>query len=102
MPTFILICKDKPGAGRLRQETRARHLDHIAKSPLAVRLGGPILDDSGEPVGSVIIVEGEDKAAAEAFSKADPYAKEGVFESVEIHSYRLVAGDLIDDRQDAS
>ena len=38
--------------------------------------------------GSLIIVEADDLAAAEAFNAADPYAKAGLFERVEIRAFR--------------
>jgi hypothetical protein len=37
----------------------------------------------------MLIVEAEDKAAAQAQADNDPYTAAGVFESVEIHAWRL-------------
>ena len=89
------MCKDKPGALEIRMQTRPAHLEYIANSGVRIRLGGPILDADENPIGSAIIIEVEDIAAARSFSENDPYAKAGVFESVEILPYRFVAGDLL-------
>jgi uncharacterized protein YciI len=37
------------------------------------RLAGPLLDDGGQPVGSVVIIDAPDRAAAETLARADPY-----------------------------
>ncbi len=95
MPTFALICRDKPEAAALLKETRPRHLDYFGQSAVVVRLGGPILNDAGEPVGSLIIIDAESRTAAEDFSANDPYTQAGVFEAVEILPYQFVAGDLL-------
>jgi len=59
-----------------------------------VKLGGPFLTPDGQMCGSLLIVEVADLAAAQAFSAADPYAKAGLFESVEIRPFRVVTGAL--------
>ncbi len=93
MPMFALHCLDNPGALPLRLEVRSRHLEYVGSTGV-VKLGGPYLNEKGEPVGSLIIVEVEDEAAAEAFSRNDPYRKEGVFGTVEIRAWRYTAGQL--------
>jgi uncharacterized protein YciI len=44
--------------------------------------------------GSMLIVELPDMAAAEAFAEADPYARAGLFERVEIRAWRPTVGAL--------
>ena len=41
-------------------------------------------------VGSLLVMEFADRAAAEDFAKNDPYAKAGLFESVAITPFRKV------------
>jgi uncharacterized protein YciI len=93
MPMYALHCLDKPGAFEKRIEVRPRHLEYV-KGTGKVRLGGPYLNEQGQPVGSLIIVEVADAAEAEAFSLADPYRREGVFETVEIRPWSYTAGQL--------
>ena len=45
-----------------------------------------------QPIGSLLIIEADDRNAAEAFADADPYRKEGVFERVEIRAWRAALG----------
>jgi hypothetical protein len=92
MPHFVLVCVDKPGALALRMATRQAHFDWLAEHPGVVRLGGPFLSEAGEMAGSLIIFEAADIAAARAFADADPYAKAGLFASIELRPWRATVG----------
>ncbi|WP_425410656.1 YciI family protein [Hyphococcus sp.] len=94
MPQFALICRDKPGGLPLRQQTRERHLYYIKENSAAVLLAGPLLNEKGEPIGSLLVIEAEDAAKAKDFAKSDPYAVAGLFEDVEIRPYQVVTGAL--------
>lgn len=85
---FIVYCKDKPGD--LRGKLRGVHLRHVLSNPKPYRFGGPLIDDSGRVAGSIILFEVEDRAELDAILAADPYFREGLFESVEIHATRQV------------
>ena len=87
---FALICKDKPNSLEIRLANREKHLAYGAEA--TVVFGGPMLDDEGNMCGSLLVIEAEDKAAAEAFAENDPYAKAGLFESVEITAWKKVMG----------
>ena len=93
MPLYAIICKDKPGALETRLATRPTHLDYLNTSK-NLKLAGALLDDAGSPIGSIIVVEAEDKAAAQAQADNDPFTAAGVFESVEVHPWRLAIGSL--------
>jgi uncharacterized protein len=86
---FALICNDKPGCLQLRMDTRPEHLVFLeslnAKGALA--LAGPFLDGEGKPNGSLVVVEATDQTAAELIAGQDPYAKAGLFASVEIRPW---------------
>ncbi len=94
MSEFILLCHDKDGAAAVRKETRPAHLDYIAAAGDSVLLAGPILNDAGEPKGSMLVIRADNEAAALAFADADPYARAGLFKSVEINPFRIAAGTL--------
>lgn len=90
MPHYALICRDKPGAVETRMVNRDAHLAYAHDSG-AVLFGGPMLDD-GEMRGSLLVIEVSDIEAARAWATADPYAKAGLFESVEITEWKRVIG----------
>ena len=90
---FALICTDKPGSLAVRQAARPPHLDYLRGQETALHFAGPMLDPEGNPCGSLLVIEAADRAAAEAFAAADPYAKAGLFESTVIRPLRQVARD---------
>jgi uncharacterized protein len=86
-----LICIDKAGALSVRTENRAAHLDYIAATGV-VEMAGPFLDGSGNMTGSLIILEVGDLQAAGDWAAGDPYAKAGLFASVDIRAWKKVIG----------
>jgi len=95
MPLFALIGRDGPGAPELRRQHRPAHLENLR--PLAragrVRFAGPLLEH-GAPVGSLVVFEAPDLAAAHAIVESDPYVVHGVFASHELRETRDVLAEL--------
>ena len=89
---YVATCFDKPGSLAKRLENRAAHLAYLNENAATVKLGGPFLDSAGQPFGSMLVLECPDEAAARAFLAEDPYAKAGVFASVELRAYKPVLG----------
>jgi uncharacterized protein YciI len=87
---FALICTDKPGSIELRMKVRPDHLAFLDSLGAAVKGAGPFTDDAGSPTGSLILVEAENRSAMEALAVRDPYAKAGLFSSVEIRPWKWV------------
>ena len=94
MALFVLNCIDKAGGLDLRLATRASHLDYLKGTGSQVKLAGPYLDEAGQPTGSMLVIEAEDLAAAQAFADADPYKIAGLFSQTEVRGFRLVLGGL--------
>ncbi len=95
---FAILCTDKTDAGAIRAENRSRHLEYLDGFGEKVLLGGPTLAEDGTtPTGSFLLIEAEDRAAAEDFCTNDPYAKAGLFESVVIKPWRKVIANPLPD-----
>jgi uncharacterized protein YciI len=90
---FAITNIDKPGSSALRAATRETHLGYLDSIVSQLLLAGPLLNAENQPIGSLLVVEAESQAAAEAFAEADPYARAGLFESVAVRPYRLVYRD---------
>ena len=86
-----LICIDKPGTIEVRKANREAHLAHIRDTGV-VEMAGPFLSDSGEMCGSLVVLEVPDLQAARDWAAADPYAKAGLFQSVDIREWKKVIG----------
>ncbi len=85
---FSLVCSDRPGALDLRMATRPSHIAFLETYQEKLVHAGAMLDLDGRPCGSILIIDVEDRAAAEGFAEADPYARAGLFESTVIRGFR--------------
>jgi len=74
-----------------RAAKRPEHIAYRKGLGSAMPLAGPLLDDAGEAVGSVVILEADDQPAAEALAAADPYVAAGVIELLSVRRYRIAA-----------
>jgi uncharacterized protein YciI len=90
---FALINTDRPGSLDLRMATRPTHLAFLEAEAGKIVSGGALLDPSGQPAGSLLVIEVADRAAADAFAAADPYARAGLFESSVVRPFRQVFKD---------
>ena len=86
------ICIDKPGHVETRLKARSDHLAFLNSNAAAVKLGGPFLDDAGDPIGSLLILDCATLDAARDLLANDPYAKAGLFASVDLRAWRRTVG----------
>ncbi len=84
-----LICIDKIGHLQTRLDTRPAHVDYLKQTGV-VSQAGPFLNEAGEMIGSLVILDVASLADAEAWAAADPYAKAGLFETVTIREWKKV------------
>ena len=87
---FALFCTDKPNSLDLRLNVRPDHLAYLESLGVALKAAGPFTTDEGQPTGSLVIIDAADRKAAEAIAAADPYAKAGLFASVDIKAWKWV------------
>ncbi|MAU45828.1 YciI family protein [Salipiger sp. HF18] len=86
---IALIAKDKKGALQTRKDNRDAHLAYIDSTGVVTQ-AGPLLDDAGDMAGSLVILDVTDMSAAQDWAANDPYAKAGLFESVELMAWKKV------------
>lgn len=89
---FALICTDKPGHLQTRLDVRPDHIAFLngLNEKGALKFAGPLLDEDGKPNGSLVVIETADKAVAETIAGGDPYARAGLFASVDIRPWNWV------------
>jgi len=90
MPYFAIHCIDKPDSAELRAATRAAHLAHVTALGDAVLVAGPLLRPDGRAMGSLMIIEFDDREAAVAFAAADPYHLAGLFDHRSVTNWHRV------------
>lgn len=92
MTYYVLLCRDKPDSLQTRLDTRPDHLNYLKAldEKGILKIAGPMMGADDKPCGSLIIVQTDDLAAAQAIAADDPYAKAGLFADVEIKPYNWV------------
>ncbi len=84
---FAVICTDKEGHGQVRKSVRPDHLDFLKGLGDQVKLAGPFTTSTGEPNGSLIVLEAASLEDARGIVSRDPYARAELFASVEIRPW---------------
>jgi uncharacterized protein len=87
---FVITALDRANSLELRMATRAAHFEY-ARAAGAVKLGGPFLNENGDMIGSLIIIEATDLATAQNWQRNDPYAKAGLFAHAEVRPWKATA-----------
>jgi uncharacterized protein YciI len=86
---YALICTDKPDGLKVRMANRPDHVAYLQSLGDTLVLAGPFLCDDGETMnGSLVVVAAASLEAARAIAAGDPFAKAGLFASVEIRPWR--------------
>jgi len=86
---IALIARDKPGALQTRLDTREAHIAYLKETGV-VSQAGPLLNDEGAMVGSLVILDIEDMKAAQDWANNDPYARADLFSGVELIAWKKV------------
>ena len=85
---FALICTDKPDSLAIRLANRPDHVAHLESLGDTLVFAGPFMMDDGATMnGSLIVIEAASLEAARSIAAGDPFAKAGVFASVEIRPW---------------
>jgi uncharacterized protein YciI len=93
---FLVIARDGMDEGALERRAQARptHLEQIA--PLVdagnVLVGGAILSESGDMVGSMVLVDLPERKDVDDWLANDPYVTQGVWREIEVTPFRTAVG----------
>ena len=88
---FSVHALDHPDFDAKRQAVYAEHVAHLKSAKdqgVTIVVGGPLVADDGKTsIGSLMVLEAPDRATAEKFNNADPFAKNGMWAKVEIQRF---------------
>jgi uncharacterized protein YciI len=97
MPQFLVLAYDGTDAEALerRRSVRGTHFESI--KPMIerneIRAAGAILDDAGNMVGSVLLMEFPSRLDLDAWLKREPYATQGVWQRIDVRPFRVAVLD---------
>lgn len=90
---FMVLAYDGTDEGALARRLKAReaHLAGVTemKKRGEVITGGAILDDAGQMIGSIAVVDFPDRAALDRWLKTDPYVTGDVWRTIEVRPVKL-------------
>lgn len=92
---YAIITRDKPGAAAIRKEKLAEHLAHVETCLDRIAIAGPMRDDNGDFVGSLLVVKAESEEDARAFLEQDPYYHADIWSSIDISAFAAAAGEWV-------
>jgi uncharacterized protein YciI len=93
---FLVVARDGTDEEAVERRRRVRP-EHLASiQPLIVvghvLIGGAILSEAGDMVGSMLLVEFGDRAELDRWISADPYVTEGVWRQIDVAPFRSAVG----------
>ncbi len=88
---FAIHALDREGALPKRLENYAAHREYLAKAAqfgVKIVISGPLTKDDGETMmGSLFVVEAENRETVERFNANDPFRKADLWERVTITGF---------------
>ena len=85
---FLFRLLDRADGADLRQRVRPEHKAYLAQVAERIAFAGPLTHDDGVTmIGSVLAIDFDGRAAAEAWLAAEPFTRAGLYASVEIHAF---------------
>jgi uncharacterized protein YciI len=94
MAYYVFQGFDRSGSEAVRNRTREAHRAHLRQAFPGCRciLGGPLTDDADQMIGTVLILEADDRDAAAGFVARDPYVLNDLFAETRLTRWRWTMG----------
>lgn len=89
---FLMMGMLKPDVRMVPQDIQKLTNDFLGQPLIAIRTAGALRDDTGERAGMMLIVELDDRSAAERFMNDSPYLQAGLYEDVRVLQYTPEVG----------
>ena len=88
---YAIVCYDRPDSADLRSAHRAAHVAFLETNSKQIVFGGPLKNTpDGPSTGALIVVNCATREEAEGFIGADPFYRNGVYESVAVRAFKQV------------
>ena len=85
---YVIDCTDKVGHLQTRLDNRDAHLNYLTSFSEQLVMAGPFLSETGDMIGSMLIMDFDTLQDAELFCANDPYQLAGLFSEVAIRPWR--------------
>lgn len=90
MKQFIVRAYDGEGKLPRRMEVRPRHFENMERMKEHVLCAGGMLDGDGKMMGSLLVMEFDNRAQLDHYLATEPYVVEHVWERIEVEQMNVV------------
>jgi hypothetical protein len=91
---YAVKARFRPGIEARRAALAGDFSQHIRQPLLHIRLMARLVGANGEVTGALMLMEAEDREQLDHFLQLSPYAREGLYESVDIDEAQIEVGTL--------
>lgn len=86
---YVFLLVDRADAAELRALHRPAHKAYLASVAERICVAGPLLSDDGLTMtGSLLVIDFDDRAAAAAWLRDEPFTRAGVYARHELHAWQ--------------
>lgn len=79
----------------IRLANRDKHVEYVKSQSVKLLLAGPLMDEkTDDPIGTLLVVEANNRDAVESYAKNDPYNKAGLFSESQITPINITVTNL--------
>jgi len=93
MKQYVIKAYDGEGKLDKRMEVRPRHFEGMEKMKEHILCAGGMLDDDGKMIGSLLVIEFENREQLDEYLAHEPYVVEHVWERIEVERMNVVIYD---------
>ena len=93
MNQYVIKAYDGEGKLDKRMEVRPRHFEGMEKMKEHILCAGGMLDDDGKMIGSLLVMEFENREQLDEYLAHEPYVVEHVWERIEVERMNVVIFD---------
>jgi uncharacterized protein YciI len=91
---FAIICKDRECVDGIRESVKEEHMRFLAENREFYKLVGPLMDDHGNSIGGLAVVDLADLKSVNELVSRDPMVVADVFVSVDIVPWKAMIVNL--------
>ena len=86
---YAFMLTDRPDSAALRARVRPEHKAYLGSVADHIAFAGPLLADDGQTMlGSLLVIDFADRAAALAWQRDEPFTRAGLYATSQVHAFR--------------
>ncbi|MEO8057301.1 MAG: YciI family protein [Burkholderiales bacterium] len=86
---YALMLVDQPHSAALRARVRPEHKAYLGQVAERIAFAGPLLAEDGRTMlGSLLVIDFSDRAAALAWLEHEPFTQAGLYATTQVRAFR--------------